>query len=233
MPTALDFAFLFLFSVVLVGFASLVYFPRFKAAAMAGVPGVRRRAYRRTVIGQWACAAATLAIWIRADRSWTDLGLVPHGAWFWPSVAFVIPVILFSLVQARYVARASSDELAEVKNKLADVSFLLPRTTSEARWFAVLSVTAGVCEELLYRGYLVWVMRPWLGTVGALAFGVALFAVGHAYQGWRGVIKTGVAGAIMGAAVLGTGWLIPAMVLHVLIDLNAGIVGRAVFAERA
>ena len=81
------------------------------------------------------------------------------------------------------------------------------------------------CEELLYRGYLVWFFAPWLGTVGAMAFVVAIFGVSHAYQGRKGAIRATLAGTVMAAIVLGTGSLIPAMIVHALIDIGGGIVG--------
>ncbi|MGH2900708.1 MAG: CPBP family intramembrane glutamic endopeptidase, partial [Solirubrobacteraceae bacterium] len=168
-----------------------------------------------------------------AARPWSELGLVPPaGLRAWASALLVIVIAALSGQQARAIGRASPERLDGLRDTLAGVGFLLPHTRGEARGFAALSVTAGVCEELLYRGFLVWVLKPFVGVVGALALGVLLFAVGHAYQGWRGMLKTGAAGAVMSAVVLGTGWLIPAMVVHAFVDLNAGVLGFAVLGER-
>jgi membrane protease YdiL (CAAX protease family) len=228
MPTWLDFAYLLFVTVVLMAIETKVFFPRFKADALAGVPGTRRAGYRRVIVGQWVCAAMAMALWVRADRPWRDLGLVaPTGPRAIGSVLVVVIVGAFVFYQVRGVARITTDELAQLRRALREVEFLLPHTRDEARWFALVSVTAGVCEELVYRGFLVWALRPYVGTVAAFAIGVTVFALGHAYQGWRGVLKTGAAGIIMSTIVWGTGWLIPAMVVHALIDLNSGMLGFA------
>ncbi len=49
----------------------------------------------------------------------------------------------------------------------AFVEYLLPHSRDELRWFTALSVTAGVCEELLYRGFLFWVLKAYVGVARA------------------------------------------------------------------
>jgi hypothetical protein len=100
---------------------------------------------------------------------------------------------------------------------------------SERRWFLALSLTAGVCEEFLYRGYFAWVLHWWLGWTGAVAVGVALFGVAHAYQGRSGATRATLAGAFMGAVFLTTHWLVPAMIAHALVDVGSGMVGYEIF----
>jgi uncharacterized protein len=58
------------------------------------------------------------------------------------------------------------------------------------------SITAGFCEEFLFRGYFIWVFAPWLGWWGAATLSLAIFAVAHIYQGWNGVLRTGIMGAV-------------------------------------
>ena len=102
---------------------------------------------------------------------------------------------------------------------------MLPRTRQDETWFLILSATAGFCEEFLYRGYLAWFFAPWLGGIGAMIAVVAIFGISHAYQGWKGAVKATIAGAVMAAIVLATGSLIPAMIVHALIDAGGGTVG--------
>jgi membrane protease YdiL (CAAX protease family) len=56
----------------------------------------------------------------------------------------------------------------------------LPHTRTELYWFGAVSLTAGFCEEFLYRGYRIHAPTPWLGFPGAAALSVVLFAGGHA-----------------------------------------------------
>jgi len=110
-----------------------------------------------------------------------------------------------------------------LRGQLGRASPLLPTTDAEHRVFRALAVTAGICEEILVRGYLIWYfgsfMHPWLAmTVAAVVFGV-----GHLYQGKSGVVKTGAVGLLMGALYLGTGSLLWPMIVHA--------VGRAVLRD--
>jgi membrane protease YdiL (CAAX protease family) len=93
----------------------------------------------------------------------------------------------------------------------------------ERRLFTLVGVTAGVCEEWLYRGFFLAVVAavggglptPVLVAVGALAFGLA-----HAYQGVAGIVTTGVLGGVMPGLYLGTGSLLLPVLLHALVDLR-------------
>jgi len=58
-----------------------------------------------------------------------------------------------------------------------------------------------------------------------------MFGLGHAYQGPTGIVKTGVVGLVLGCIVLASGWLIPAMIIHAMIDSASGIAGYAVLGQ--
>jgi membrane protease YdiL (CAAX protease family) len=101
---------------------------------------------------------------------------------------------------------------------------LLPRTPEERGVFTVLSVAAGVGEEVAYRGYAIPVLLPVLGPVGALLLTSAVFGVLHVYQGALGVVRTAVMGAALAAGFLLSGSLLPAMIAHVSVDILVGVV---------
>ena len=228
MPTRLDLLFFFLTAAITV-VDTLVFLPRFKAAAKAGVPNARRNAYRRTIVGQWAFAAAAIALWIRAGRSWTDLGVVPSTSFgVIASLGFIALMSALIVQQFRAIRRTTPEARVALRSKLEYVEYLMPHTRHEFRWFSALCVTAGVCEELLFRGYLLWLLKAYLGTAAAALLGVVLFGALHIYQGPKGAIKAALAGGVMTGIVLLTGWLFPAMVLHALIDLSAGVLGVTV-----
>jgi membrane protease YdiL (CAAX protease family) len=230
MPTSTDFFFVALFTVVIALFETLVFWPRFKAAVEAGRANARRNAYRRAILGQWFFAALAVLLWATMRRGWRALGVLPpsSGTRLLVSALLVALVALFVVVQMTSVRRASSDVRQSLRPRLGSYTFLLPHTPREYRWFLLLAVTAGICEELLYRGYLVWVLRPFFGLAGAVVASVVLFGAAHAYQGRTGAIKATIAGAVMGIIVVGCGWVVPAMIVHALVDLSAGVVGYAI-----
>jgi uncharacterized protein len=100
---------------------------------------------------------------------------------------------------------------------------LLPRTRTERHLFALVGITAGVCEEWLYRGFLLAVVAallPGLPTAGLVVVAAVAFGLAHAYQGLSGVLTTGVLGGVLAAVYLQTGSLLLPVVLHAVIDLR-------------
>lgn len=225
-PALIDLVFAFLLLVVATIFEYLYFWPRFRADTAADRPGVRTQAYRRGALGQWGFALAALAIWGTHSRPWSALGFtVPNG---WRAVlAATVALAGLALLSLQLwsVLRLSPQRRVAARPQLAAVAFMLPRTRTESAWFLFLSATAGFCEELLYRGYLPWFFAPWLGSVGAMTLVVLIFGISHIYQGRRGAIKATIAGAVMAAIVLACGSLIPAMILHALIDAGGGSIG--------
>jgi len=105
----------------------------------------------------------------------------------------------------------------------AAVDALLPTTPAARRGWAGLSLSAGVTEEITYRGFLVLALTlalPGLPHGAVVAVAAVLFGLAHWYQGRLGVLTTGAMGAVLTQLYLTTGSLLLPMVLHVLIDLR-------------
>jgi len=232
MPNATDVVFAAILLVVATVYEYAYFWRRFRAAVAAGDPGARSWGYRRGVVGEWLFAAGALAIWALYGRPWGDLRLaLPHGWRLGLGVGYVIAGAALLTLQLWSVARLTPERRVAARPKLGNVTFMLPHTSAEERWFVALSITAGFCEELLYRGYLVWFVAPWLGQVGAMAAIVAVFGISHAYQGRKGAVRATLAGAVMATIVLTSGSLIPAMIVHALIDSGGGTVGYWLLRE--
>lgn len=225
-PSPLDIAFAVLFAVVFAGVDSWYYDRRFKPRVAAGVQNARRNAYWRTFGGLWVLAALAVLLWARERREWSGLGLVPPHWWRLLVGAVMVGLVLVLVLRQNAAVRRLSDEQrARLVKRVAGLEYMIPRTPQEYRWFVVLSWTAGICEELLYRGFLTWLFASYLGGLAAILIVAALFGLAHAYQGGRGIIKTGIVGLVMGLVVLSSGWLVPAMVIHALIDVAGGTAG--------
>ena len=67
---------------------------------------------------------------------------------------------------------------------------------------------------------------PWIALVSTSL----VFGLGHAYQGPGGVLRTGVVGLVMGLLVLSTGSLLPAMLVHAVLDITSGRILSAAVA---
>lgn len=136
------------------------------------------------------------------------------------TAAALVLSLAFRPLEARAWRRSEGGTLDE-----GLIDALLPRTPEERRLFGGLSLAAGWGEEMAYRGYVpaalvVAGLPAWWGfSIAALAFGLL-----HAYQGPVGVVRTALLGLLLGASVIITGSIFPAMAAHALVDLVLGLV---------
>ena len=193
-------------------------------------PRQRRRLYLTAVITQWGVAAALMVHWALARRPWGSLGLSPAlspGA-FGVAIGVAIGVVL--VVRRLRGAAPRSEPLERARARLAHVEPLMPHDVRELMQFQTVAVTAGICEELLFRGFLIWYVANFTGLVQAALISSACFGLGPAYQGPRYVVVTGLVGAFFAAVYAISGSIVLPMLIHVLMDLYSGWVGFRVFS---
>ena len=198
-------------------------------------PGARRSFYLRLLILEWGLSLLALVVWLATPGvSAGQVGLRWPQQWPGPVTGLVVLlVVAFVVVSTRALRSGALLEAAEPVRRPGEgrhaepaghaTLALLPRTAGERRLFTVVGLTAGVCEEWLYRGFFLAVvaalaggLQTWLlVVVAAVAFGLA-----HFYQGAVGILTTGVLGGVMAALYLQTGSLLLPVLLHAAIDLR-------------
>ena len=234
MTTLLDLLYVALFAVAFPLWDYRVFWPAYQRQALNDPARARLRLWRLSIGYAWPMVAVGALLWIANDRSWIAFGFsVPDGWRLWTSIGLFL---LLAVYQGSAVASLvrSAEQRASMRQQIGTLSAFVPHTRAEAVWFSGVSLTAGFCEEFLYRGYFVWVFAPWLGWWGAAALSLPFFAIGHLYQGWKGVLRTGVVGALLTLVVAIFGSLWPAIALHALNDFGAGVIAwRALREESA
>jgi uncharacterized protein len=97
---------------------------------------------------------------------------------------------------------------------------LLPVGMLQVVMWIVLSMSAGFCEEVVFRGYLQEQFARWtrLPVVGLLAQAI-LFGISHGYQGPKNMTLIAVLGCIFGVVVLWRKQLRPSVIAHTCIDI--------------
>lgn len=148
-------------------------------------------------------------------------------AWFGPDPSLDIALIVAvtgALVSGVIggVLRALRGQEARWAGPHPDIEALLPRSARERVWMGLLSLNAGVSEELFFR-----LMLPLLLAIAtgmptlSLGLAVVVFGLAHVYQGWIGVIGTAAIGLVLTLIYLMTGALWLVMLAHVVLDLNS------------
>jgi CAAX protease family protein len=222
MPSLLDHVLFVTLAVLFPLRAGTFGFRRIQLASADARPRVRLSVYRQALVIQWALALAALGMWVSHAREWEGLGLVPHFGWGFRGVLAGMVIAGFAVVRQRIQVLKDGEALARLRTRMRRLELMLPHSRAELSFFFKLSITAGLCEELLYRGYLIWYLSHWLSIYPAAAIASLLFGIGHVYQGWRGVITTGVVGAFLSAVYLLSGSLYLGMVMHALMDAHSG-----------
>jgi membrane protease YdiL (CAAX protease family) len=196
--------------------------PRYLGRLAADPANARRGHYRRLIAGEWIPTLVLLAVWAVLGRPWSALRLAGDTA---PRLGLgfgYVLVLIGVLVLQRRALLARPDRRARVRKALSYAEPLLPHSPAEQRLFWVVSVTAGICEELFFRGFLTWYFLAWMGPAAAVILASVLFGVGHVYMGIAQVPKTAMIGLILAVVVSLTGSLWPAMLLHAAVDWNSG-----------
>ncbi len=202
------------------------------AASEEALPALRRRLWARALIMQWTITALIAWVWWSEHRSPVSMSLVLRPTMGLVGVLVGL-VTIVSLVLRQRSRIVNEPELqASVRQQLASVARLMPHSNAEFAGFAALAVTAGVCEEVMFRGFLTWYLAHFLPLPAAAALQIAIFGLAHLYQGRAGIVKTGLVGAFFTAIVAVSGSLFPAMLIHALMDLHAGDLARRMHVEQ-
>jgi len=234
MPTVIDHVFTVLLVAGVPLYAARYSWPRMKQHDLAGAePAARIRIYWGIMGPEWLLALMALATWQCGERSWGELGFALRSGWrLWAGLGAAAAVAVALAVHYLLITRTAEGRgtaLAEIRR----VAPFAPQTRPEMTHFALLAVTAGVCEEILYRGFLIWYAVQFTGTsLGGLALAVAAsalaFSIAHLYQGPAGALR--VAGIALGFGtvyVLSEAlWVV--ILLHIYMDIASGLLSLAV-----
>jgi membrane protease YdiL (CAAX protease family) len=198
----------------------LVAVPGFSTAQLPMielVPVERMQAYWSSIMTLWLLGTSSWFVGTR-DGGPAAVGLVPMG--WGRGLLWSVGLAAGGLLTVLLFRQASVWLDAEESPVLSQ---LLPRTLEERRVFSVLSVAAGLGEEIAYRGYALSMLAPMLGVPGAAVATSVVFGILHGYQGLLGIVRTGVMGGMLAWGFLASGSLWPPIVAHALIDLAAGL----------
>lgn len=230
--TTLDHLFVLMF-VVAYPVAGFIGFRKLLARIGSGMSVDRLQLYRNTILGHWALFVLGLLVWIVAGRDWKNLGLgIATDVPFVLASVLTIAGISLLILQLTQVVRADQDTIDRFGDRFGRLSLLVPHNGSELKRFYGVSVTAGIVEEILWRGYLMWyltqMMPLWAaGVCSAVGFGVA-----HGYQGWDHVPRVTLVGAAFVVLYMLTGSVWLSVILHIAVDVLQGRLAYEIASRR-
>ncbi len=207
----------------------------FSAMGSAGHPNLthamRMRLYYSTIVMEWLMVL--YIFWGLHLHRVTRLRDLIGGRWkkpedFLMDVAVAVGFRIVSTGILALVALALGGiHFGSTKELEERLSSVYPSGLSEQLVFQFLCLTAGFCEELIYRGYFqkqfsTLLRSSWL----AIVLQALIFGGSHAYQGVQGMIVVTVLGFLFGVLAFWRKSLRPGMIAHFSQDSIAGLLGR-------
>jgi len=119
----------------------------------------------------------------------------------------------------------SVKNLKKIKKKYAKIYYLVPKTPGEYKFAIFLSFVAGICEEIIYRGFLFWQLTLYMPFYLAVVITNIIFGLLHWGTGKENAISTFVLGMIYSALSIYFDSLWPAILAHILTDLYSISIG--------
>lgn len=197
-------------------------------------PLERVKYYKKVMLGLWIPTLMILIVTAFGPLNFQDIGLkgmtmntstlgplVTYGSF---GLAGIYMVSLIYYLVGSKVSIKMRNAIAELKKREHEkIAFkdILPQSKDDKRIWTYVSWTAGITEEIIYRGFLIFALTqlfPSFSIWLVLILSSLLFGLAHTYQGLLNVIKTFLFGLFFAILYIGLDSVIPLMILHFLID---------------
>jgi uncharacterized protein len=184
----------------------------------------RRRFFLSNSLVLWVLAAVAMGIWYWNERPWSLMGFqkIVNQPLTWVATAAFVGFYVIEVIQ-NYLQKDQQQKTFEQWEH--NIPFL-PESYRELPAYILLCLSAAICEEIMYRGFMVNYFInpmkdgfPWIAVI----FPAVMFSIAHFYQGYEAMGKIFILSALFGVIFIVSKSLLIVIVLHFLIDLFGGI----------
>lgn len=195
--------------------------------------------YLSTMIYEWALVAI---IWLGMRTRHMSLREIIGGRWntpedalmdvavavgYWMVALVVLAAMKFAFGLASFSQAENVKQVQQIKETFG---FLVPQGTRENIAFVLLTISAGFCEEVIYRGYLQRALGALSGSVAVgMVVQAVLFGASHGYQGAKNMAVISVYGFLFGVLAWWRKSLRPGMMAHFWQDFMSGFLLKFFF----
>lgn len=197
-------------------------------------PSIRIKYYYFVMLGLWIPTLIILGLVAGTSLSLKDIGLRglsfndetlgSFATWFALGFAIIQCLSIVGYIIASKFSKKVKDKLIWEQQKAFRKSpfrDILPVSKKDKKVWTYVSLTAGVTEEIIYRGFLMFAISslfPDLSIWVVMIIAAILFGLAHTYQGIGNVIRTTIFGLFFCVLYVGLGSIIPLIIFHFLVD---------------
>ncbi|MEP5614311.1 MAG: type II CAAX endopeptidase family protein [Cyclobacteriaceae bacterium] len=181
-------------------------------------PDALTEVYKGTIL---ALVAITLVVAVAMKTDQIPLEVV--GLAFIRNPIWILALFTISAIALFFISkiRIPDNKMESARQSLQGVRHILPKNQREYRWMVATAFVAGVFEEVVFRGFLVWIVGLHLPIAVAIVGVNIMFSVAHATTKLNNAIKAFGLGLFFSATYYFTGSLWLAMLTHIIVDLYA------------
>lgn len=176
--------------------------------------------YQQTILIFWGLTILILANYLVYKQPELD---------FYPTMSLInvgLTILILGFAYFQYTSsKISINEADMVKEKINDIYHYLPKTDKELKWFVFLSISAGICEEIIFRLFVFEFLNENTNLITTFIVTNLLFAVTHIGSGKSNLISSFILGLLFSAIYFFADNIWLAILLHISIDINAGLLG--------
>lgn len=194
--------------------------------ALSEAPELKKSMYVQSVIFQWIMVGLILlSLFFNGD------GIENIGLGFLDQPLWVVGLFGGSFLSLWIFDNFDIPRLnlEKFRKRYKDVMFLIPTNQKEHNWAVVLSFTAGICEEIIFRGFTFWQLTQFLPIIPSILIVNLLFTLSHFATKMKNMVFAFLFGIFWSVTFLWTGSLWLAMLMHIIIDLYSLTRGKRYF----
>lgn len=177
----------------------------------------------------WAIAIFLIYSFFEGKLSVSGPDFIPKSNWkIYAALLLLVSFVVYLVYVVASINNSEStrQQVMEQFQSAGDSALgILPETRREFLLFTLLvSVTAGICEELIFRWYLYSFLEGQVHWLVAVFISSLLFGLWHLYLGWGHVIKSAIVGALLCGVYLYFESILIVIIAHILMDVYSGTI---------
>lgn len=188
-------------------------------------PQLLIQTYKSIMVMQWAMCLPVLILLGLQEAGLASIGL--HFLTNPLSVAGLVGAVFLGYQLVRILPYPER-RLIKAKKKLNAVLYILPKNRQEHKWSTMVSITAGICEEILFRGLFYELLAQYMLPLYAILIVNIMFGLGHAGTQLKNMLSTMGLGLLWSITYHFTGSLWAPVLMHILVDFYSLTLGYKV-----